>query len=140
MADEFGITRSGILRDRETIGTRIRVNSMNRLADRQGIIDSTAVDAGNTPTTKLRKGLCLGQITATGKFAQYDPLAEDGTEVFKGVLGDEVNMLNGAIDEVTALDQKVGCIIQSGILIENRLIGLDAAAKASEIGSKIIFR
>jgi len=140
MADEFGVTRAGILRDRETIGTRIRVNSMNRLADRQGILDAAAVDAGSTPTTTLRKGLCLGQITATGKFAQYDPLAEDGTEVFAGVLGDQVNMLNGALDEVTPVDQHVGCIIQSGILIENRLIGLDAAAKASEIGSKIIYR
>ncbi len=57
-----------------------------------GVIDNTARDAGATPTTKLRKGLLLGKVAATGKLKQFDPTATDGTQDVYGILGVEVQM------------------------------------------------
>ena len=57
-------------------------------------IDGTARDAGNTITHVLRPGLILGQVTATGKFKQYDAAASDGTETAKAVLGHELVMVD----------------------------------------------
>jgi len=138
--DDYGITRTGILKDQEYEGSRIRIGSHGRDTDRRGVIDSTAEDAGNTPTTTLRKGLCMAQLTATDKWVPYDSGGSGGAETFAAVLGDEVNMLNGALDGVTVLDQHVGCLIQHGVLIGPRCIGLDDDARASEIGQKILFR
>jgi hypothetical protein len=58
-----------------------------------GKLDSTAVDAGNSPTTELRRGLLLGRVTSTGKLKQYNPTATDGTQYAIGPLFQEVNML-----------------------------------------------
>lgn len=51
------------------------------------VIDGAARDAGNTGNTSvLRHGLIMGQITATTKWAQYNPSASDGTEIPRGIL------------------------------------------------------
>lgn len=61
---------------------------------------STTVDAGNTGerTTKLRSGLVLGKITATGanqnKYAACDEDSSDGSEAAKGILLHKVDMLD----------------------------------------------
>lgn len=57
-----------------------------------GVIDSAARDAGSTPTTKLRKGLVLGQITSTKKLVQWDPTATNGSQNVFGVLAVEVQL------------------------------------------------
>lgn len=55
---------------------------------------SATVDSANTPTTQLRPGLVLGQITATGYYTQYDPTATDGSQIPIGILVENVNMLD----------------------------------------------
>lgn len=59
-----------------------------------GVLDSTTVDAANTPTTTLRPGLVLGRITASGKLKHYSPAATDGSQVPVGILAVELNMLD----------------------------------------------
>lgn len=51
------------------------------------VIDGAARDAGNTPDTSvLRPGLVMGKITATGKWAQFNSAAVDGTQYARGIL------------------------------------------------------
>lgn len=57
-----------------------------------GRIVSTAVDAGNTPTTVLRKGLLLGKVTASGKLKQWDPDGTDGSQFVDSILPVELQM------------------------------------------------
>lgn len=60
----------------------------------------------HSPTTTLRKGLVMGMITASDKYAEYDNTAEDGTETAVGVLLKSVNLLNEddtAVDGIAAL-------------------------------------
>ena len=90
------------------------------------VIDATAVDAENTPTTTLRKGLVLGKVTATSKYKQYDALAEDGTETARVILADQVDLLD---ESGTAADTDALGLFR-GDFIADKLIGLDAAAKA----------
>lgn len=52
---------------------------------------STAVDAGNTPTSLLRAGMLLGKKTSDGKLYQWDAAAVDGTQNLFGVLAWEVS-------------------------------------------------
>jgi hypothetical protein len=69
------------------------------------VIVSTAVDTG-TPTTTLRKGLCMGKITSSGKYKEYSPTATDGSEIPIGFLLADVNMLDAsatAVDRVAVL-------------------------------------
>ena len=93
-------------------------------------IDAAAVDAGNTPTTTLRKGLVLGKVTATGKYKQYDPNATDGTETAALILVDEVDMLQDSTDGSTTRDQ-LATGMQHGVVDESKLVGVDAAAKSA---------
>lgn len=90
-------------------------------------ISSAAVDAGNTPTTTLRKGLVLGIVTASGEYAQYDDGAGDGTEVAAAILLDNVNMLD---DTGVAEDKEQIEVLLHGIVDESALIGIDANGKA----------
>lgn len=77
----------------------------------QSSIVSTAVDSSNTPTTNLRPGLILGQITASKKLKQWDPTATDGSELVYGVLYREVAMVDPATGAVA---DQVGFVIQGG--------------------------
>lgn len=58
-------------------------------------IDSSAVDAGSVPTNVLRKGLLMGQLTASGKKVQWDSTATDGSADLRGVLDVEQRMVDG---------------------------------------------
>ena len=90
------------------------------------VLDSTARDDGNSPTTTLRKGLILGKVTATGEFKEYDPSASDGTETARLILADNVDLLD---DEGAAADtEALGAF--RGDFVADRLVGLDAGAKA----------
>lgn len=69
--------------------------------DTGALISSAARDDQNSPTTVLRAGLLLGIITASGKWAEWDPDASDGTENIAGILAEEVVMtdiLGTAVD------------------------------------------
>ena len=50
------------------------------------VISGAARDAGNTPTDVLRPGCIMGKITASGKWAQFDSAASDGTQLARGIL------------------------------------------------------
>ncbi len=49
-------------------------------------LSGAARDAGNTPTTVLRPGLLLGQISATGLLKEYNPTGTDGSQVVHSIL------------------------------------------------------
>jgi len=91
------------------------------------VLDSTAVDAENEPTTTLRKGLVLGKVTESGKYKQYDALAEDGTETARLILEDEVDLLD---ESGTAADTEALGTFRGDFIAET-LIGLDSAAKTA---------
>ena len=90
------------------------------------VLDSTALDSGNSPTTTLRKGLVLGKVTATGEYKQYDPSASDGTSTARVILDDEVDLLD---ESGSAVDTE-GLGAFRGDFVASALIGLDAGAKA----------
>ena len=59
------------------------------------MLDSTAVDAGNTPTTTLRAGLFLGLRNETSMFVEYDDDGtNDGRRVARGILMKDINLLD----------------------------------------------
>lgn len=89
-------------------------------------IASTARDSGNTPTTTLRRGLVMGKITSSGKYAQYNDAATDGTGVAAGILTHEVDLVG---PETTPQDG-TGLLLVHGHVKESVLIGLDENGKA----------
>lgn len=94
----------------------------------QNPIVSTAVDAGNTPTTNLRAGLLLGQVTASKKLIQYDPTATDGSEVVYGVLLRDVAMINPATQAVA---DQIGFVAMTGMVKGADLLILGTAFNSS---------
>jgi len=90
------------------------------------VLDSTARDSGNSPTTTLRKGLVLGKVTADGTYKEYDPSAADGTETARVILDDEVDLL----DENGDAADTDGLGAFRGDFVADALIGLDSGAKA----------
>lgn len=57
---------------------------------RNSIISGATRDAGNTPTTLLRRGLILGKVDATGELEEWDADAADGTQNIAAVLNCEM--------------------------------------------------
>jgi len=88
----------------------------------------------HTPTTTLRKGLVLGKVTASGKYAQYDDNASDGTEVAAGILEEEVNLLDA---NATAQDTD-GTMVIHAYVDESQLYGIDANGK-TDLSDQILF-
>jgi hypothetical protein len=89
-------------------------------------IGSTARDGENTPTTTLRRGLVMGKITASGKYAQYSDAATDGTGVAAGILVHEADLLG----PYASAHDATGLILVHGYVKESALIGIDANGKA----------
>jgi hypothetical protein len=89
------------------------------------IVDASAVDSGNSPTTQLRSGLLMGQVTATGFFKQYNPAATDGTQFVQGVLSLGIDMLSS--DGNTYARQNMLCL--QAPVRSAYLWGLDAQAQ-----------
>ena len=92
---------------------------------KQVVIDGAAADSGNTPTNELRPGLCLGIITATGKYMEYADAGAVGNDVCRGVLWDMVDVHD---EDGTDTDQAALMLIH-GHVDESKLIGLTASAK-----------
>lgn len=89
------------------------------------LISGSSIDAGNTPTFELRPGLLLGQQIATGKYAQYNPVATDGTEVAAAILIEGLRMLdfsNQAVDRFYA-------VLVGGPVQASKVLGLDNMAR-----------
>lgn len=104
-------------------------------------IVSTAVDATNSPTTVLRKGLILGKVTATGKLKEWNPDGSDGSENIYGILDIEIQMLDTS---GVAVDQwcrvavcgpiKASAIRAEGALLSASADGYLARRKLVELG------
>ena len=97
-------------------------------------LKSTAVDAGNSPTSMLRPGLILGQITATGLWVEYNVDGTDGTEVARAILLDGINMLSG---DGTA-EARHPRVLLGGNVVASQLLLLDDAARRT-LGSAFNF-
>jgi hypothetical protein len=92
-------------------------------ATRKVVIGSTAVDAGNSPTTTLRAGLVYPYVAS----------ANDGRQIPIGILEREINML----EDGTATDRFTHMLVQ-GMVRENRILGLDPFAK-SQLATAFLF-
>ncbi len=103
------------------------------IATKKVVIDSTAVDAGNSPTTTLRGGLVVAMKDSDGNIYAYDPDATDGTQIALGVLPKHQNML---VEGVAA--DRFSQILVHGMLRQNELTGLDARARAV-LGGRFVF-
>lgn len=92
-----------------------------------GWIDANAIDSGNSGSTwRLRPGLVLGKITATGRYTNYSPTATDGSQVAGAVLAYGLRMQ----DVFSGLNvQKYYAIIVGGRVIGANLLGLDNQAR-----------
>jgi hypothetical protein len=107
------------------------------------LIDSTAVDAGNSPTTELRAGLLLGEQTSDGNLYQWNPDAVDGTEVVAAVLLRDISMLgsDGTVED------KIGHLLVGGpvkvgdLFIEGTAFSGDADEHAARVqmGPRFLF-
>jgi hypothetical protein len=105
----------------------------NFTSDRQDAhtTKSMEVDAASRVdgSTKIPRGTVMGKVTATGKYVPYDDGAADGSEVAAGILGQGVDVKDGDV---------IGSLFFHGTVDENRLTGLDAAAKV-DLGMFITF-
>lgn len=94
-------------------------------------VSGAARDATNTPTTFLRRGLLLGQITAQpGLWKQYDPAATDGSQIAQAILAVDLNATDLAGNNTARWAWAVfgGCVKAAA------LIGLDAVARGQMRG------
>lgn len=99
-------------------------------------IAAAAVDASNTGITyKLLPGLVLGVITASGKLAQYNDAASDGTQTAKYVLLEGVDMKGG--DPAASAFDHVADVLELGTVLYSGLHGSDANGKADLISAGI---
>jgi hypothetical protein len=103
------------------------------VASKKVVIDATAVDAGNTPTTTLRGGLVVAIKDSDGNVYPYDADANDGTQVPYGILAKHQNMLLEGV-----ASDRFAQILVHGLVRENELIGLDRRAK-DVLGGRFTF-
>lgn len=88
-------------------------------------ISGASRDAGNTPTTILRSGLLLGQITASGKFIQWDSTATDGSQNLAGILWKELRAQDfdaNDTDRVFTIIQGMGLMQASQLLVKGTVL------------------
>lgn len=90
-------------------------------------IDPAARDATNTPTTTLRSGLVMGQVSATKKWKEYDNADADGTETAKGILLHPIALVDAF--GAAAVSPISGAVLIKARVRGTLLIGLDAAGK-----------
>lgn len=111
----------------ETYEAAITWGPASQLLWWNGYISANAVDIGNTPTYKLRPGLVLGLITASGQWTNYSPTASDGSQVAAGVLAYGLRMQDVLSGQNVS---KFYAIIIGGNVKGANLLGLDGMARA----------
>lgn len=101
-------------------------------------LSSTAVDAGNTPTTSLRAGLPLALLDSTGEYVPWDPdAAHTGADYCRGLLLWNIDMLDvmGTVeDKPQALLLTHGPVLQD--LVPDSLL---TDTLRAQLKGKIIF-
>lgn len=98
-----------------------------------GVIVSTTVDATNTPTTQLRKGLLLARNSSTGKLGAYTAGSATLGQVY-GILAEPVNMLG----PTGSAEDKRCQVLLKGPVVAAQLLLLDYAAR-EQMRSRFIF-
>ena len=89
------------------------------LLQAQGLVYSSAIaDAGNTPTTHIRPGLLVAQLTSSGELEEWDADASDGTQNLIGVNPQEFSTLD---EYATAVDKIPPGPIVRGPLVASAL-------------------
>lgn len=115
---------------RETVENQVTFQTFFQgdvIYDAFPILASTAVDAGNTPTTALRPGLLVAKLDTDGSYVAYDPDANDGSQEAVGVLIKEINMLDYTTAAAAA---RVGdAIVIQGKLKASAVLNLDMQAR-----------
>jgi hypothetical protein len=101
---------------------------------KSALIDGATRDASSTPTTLLQPGLVLAQLDADSKFTDYDPNAEDGSEVAVAILGTQMR----AQDFDAADADRVFRVLVGGPVKAGQLNGLDDQARV-QLGPRFIF-
>lgn len=86
---------------------------------RNSVISGTARDAGNTPTTVLRRGLLLGKIAATGELAEWNAAATDGTANVAAILNNE---LRATDFDASNTDRAFGTLLKAPLIANTLLI------------------
>lgn len=100
-----------------------------------GYISSTARDTTNDPTWRLRPGLILGKIAATGQWTNYSATATDGSEVASAILAYGMPMYDYLTGTYVS---KYYAIIIGGNVQSANLYGLDGQARA-QMSSRFTF-
>ena len=111
------------------------INDAAHVAYKTVIIDSTARDSGNTPTTLLREGLVLGEITAQNTWKEYNNSSSDGSEVADLILFEQIDVVDASTN--AAADCTGLCVYQARV--ENgQLIGIDTPGR-TDLAGRIVF-
>lgn len=101
------------------------------------MVDSTAVDSGNSPTSILRPGLVMAKLDSNGAWVDYDPTATDGSQEARGILVQEVNLLDYSTG--SAATRLWGAIVIGGKAKASALLNLDQQARNNLIKRGFIF-
>ncbi len=99
------------------------------------VLDSAAADAGNTPTTTLRKGLALGIVTSSNKAKPHSATATTGEEVARYILAEDVNMLDYKLG--TAADKRA-LVLLSGPVNAASIVSLTALIR-QQLSTRFMF-
>jgi len=105
-------------------------HGQNQVATQAVTVDKAATDPGNSPATTLRAGHVMAVADASGKALPYDPDANDGTQVPRGVLEQSLDMLQAGV----ATDRFTQLMVH-GLVKENELVGLDERARQQLAGN-----
>lgn len=127
--DLFGQT-PGLTTAQEGIARAIAWGKEEQWVIVPAIIDGTARDVGNTPTTVLRAGLLLGNIAASGEKKEYNPNGTDGSDVVFGALIQEYRMQDLDANNV----DRFAYVMVGGPVQAAKLILLDQQARAQMQG------
>ncbi len=109
-----------------------------RVMTAQAVVSGAARDLGNTPTSILRAGLVMGQITATKKWKEYDPASTDGSQIPAGVLPVELVTVDPLAG--TNLDKGAPIVIAAPVKARNLFIlGAAFVGHAAEFAVRAAF-
>lgn len=86
---------------------------------RNSIISGAARDAGNTPTTLLRRGLLLGKLDSGGELEEWDADASDGTQNINSVLNQE---LRAQDFDANNTDRAISTVLYAPVIASKLLI------------------
>lgn len=94
------------------------------------LLDGTARDSGNTPSTVLRPGLVLGQISASGTWRDFGDNNTDGSDQASGVLLSSFRMTDLDNNNV----QRFVWVLVGGPVKVTKLLGFTEQARAQMAG------